>query len=159
MKIFYCISHMNYHFNVCFFSVQTDAILTVYVWCCGFLQEFFFSSCDPVSSCWMHRDKMFATQQNDLIMWKPNSILHVKTFPLQSQLLNLILPAHKMKLRLVQNQGIQHNLTVVPFPAVNRKLRFFSCFPLANNTLTSQLLEAATCFLRLQINLFLTSAF
>ena len=96
---------------------------------------------------------------NDLIMWTPNSIPHVKTFPLQSQLLNLILPAHKMKLRLVQNQGIQHNLTVVPFPAVNRKLRFFSCFPLANNTLTGRLLETAACFLRLQINLFLTSVF
>ena len=26
---FYCINYMDYHFNVCFFSVQTDALLTV----------------------------------------------------------------------------------------------------------------------------------
>ena len=25
---FYCINYMDYHFNVCFFSVQTDALLT-----------------------------------------------------------------------------------------------------------------------------------
>ena len=29
--VFYCISYMNYHFNVCLFSVQTDSFLTVYV--------------------------------------------------------------------------------------------------------------------------------
>ena len=95
---------------------------------------------------------------NDLIMWKPNSIPHVKTFFLQSQRLNLILPSHKMKLRLVQKQGIQHNSRAVSSSQQETEVSF-SCFPLANNTLTSQLLEAATCFLRLQINLFLTSAF
>ena len=29
----------------------------------GFLPVFFFSSCDPVSSCWMHCDEIYATLQ------------------------------------------------------------------------------------------------
>ena len=59
--IFYCISYMNYHFHVCFFSVRTETYSSVSVCCCGFLQAFFFSSCDPVSSCRTDRDKIFAT--------------------------------------------------------------------------------------------------
>ena len=59
--IFYCISYMNYHFHVCFFSVRKEACSSVSVCCCGFLCAFFFSPCDPVSSCRTHRDKIFAT--------------------------------------------------------------------------------------------------
>ena len=45
-NIFYCINQMDYHFNVFFFLVQTDAFLTVYIWCRGLVTEFFFQSCD-----------------------------------------------------------------------------------------------------------------
>ena len=77
-----------------------------------------------------------------------------------SQLKNFILPSHKMKLVLFKNKV--SSTRVLTFP-VNRTLRFFSCLLLANNSsltsLNGQLLEGATCFLRLQINLFLSHAY
>ena len=39
---------MGYHFNVCFFPVQTDAFLTVYIWCCGLVTGIVLSSCVSV---------------------------------------------------------------------------------------------------------------
>ena len=66
-----------------------------------FYRNFFFSSSDPVSSCWTFRDEIFATQQTT---WKWGSRI---PFPMAnhfpcSQLQNLILPSHKMKSSLVQ---------------------------------------------------------
>ena len=41
VNLFYYISYLDYHFNVCFFPVQKDRFLTVYVWCCGLVTEIF----------------------------------------------------------------------------------------------------------------------
>ena len=58
---FYCIGYIDYHIHVCFFSVRTETYSSVSICCCGFLQSFFFSSCDPVASCWAHLDTPYAT--------------------------------------------------------------------------------------------------
>ena len=95
--IFYCISYVEYHFNVCFSPVQTDAFLTVYVWCCGLVTGMF-------------------------------SFRHAIRF----------CPVERIAKRSLPHRKILDNM---------------------EHPVTSQLLEAAICFLRLQINLYLTSFF
>ena len=96
--IFYCISYVEYHFNVCFFPVQTDAFLTVYsFWCCGLVTGMF-------------------------------SFRHTIRF----------CPVERIAKRSLPHRKILDNM---------------------EHPVTSQLLEAAICFLRLQINLYLTSFF
>ena len=51
-----------------------------------------------------------------------------------SQLLNLIFPSHKNEVKSCSKIRYPAHARVVPFP-VNRTLRIFSCFLLANNTL------------------------
>ena len=101
--IFCCISYVNYHFHVCCFSVRTETYSSVFVCCCEFLQAFFFSSCDrhPVSSCWAHRGKIYATlQSNHLLMWK-QWYLPRQNISSQLPVLNLIPSPNKMTLSLV----------------------------------------------------------
>ena len=82
MSIFYSINYMDYHFNICFFPVQADAFLTMYVWCCGLITRISISSSGFFLLNVSRRDLCLIA--NDLMIWKPNSISHVKTFPLQS---------------------------------------------------------------------------
>ena len=61
---------MDYHFNVYFFSVQTDAFLTRYVWCCGLVTGIFLfiMRCGFVLLNASRRD--FYHIANDLIIWR-----------------------------------------------------------------------------------------
>ena len=67
-----------------------------------YLQEFFFSSCDPAGFVLLNASRRdFCDIANDLIIWKLNSFSMSKHFPC-SQLLNLVFPFHKMKLSIVK---------------------------------------------------------
>ena len=74
VNIFYCISYMDYHFNVCFFSVQTDAFLTVYVRCCGLVTEIFLIIMQSGLGLLNASRRGYCHIENDLIIWKLNSI-------------------------------------------------------------------------------------
>ena len=72
VNIFYCISYMHYHFNVWFFSLQTDAFLTVYVWCCGLVTVtgIFLITMQSGLVLLDASRRDFCHIANDLIMWK-----------------------------------------------------------------------------------------
>ena len=127
VNILYCISYMGYHFNVCFSSVQTDAFLTVYVWCCGL-----------VSFLWHHAIRFHGSVESIATRFLPHrkrlDNVDAEFFLPCSQLLNLIFPSHKNEVKSCSKIRYPAHARVVPFP-VNRTLRIFSCFLLANNTL------------------------
>ena len=122
MKIFYCTSYMDCHLMSAS-SPCKHAFLPLYVCCCGLVTGILLfimrSGFVLLNAPW----REFCHIANELIIWKLNSMS--KHFPC-SQLLNLIFPSHKMRYPAYAR--------VAPFP-VNRTLRVFSCFHLANNTL------------------------
>lgn len=74
-----CISYRTYHFHVCLFSARTETYLSMSVFQVLWISTVFLSF-DPVSSCWTHRDKIYATYQTTC--WSgSHSISNVKTFP------------------------------------------------------------------------------
>ena len=72
----------GYPFNICFSPVLTDSFLTMYIWCCGLVTGIFLSSSGFFLLKVSRQDLCLIA--NDLMIWKLNSIFHVKTFPLQS---------------------------------------------------------------------------
>ena len=133
---------MDHHFNVCFFSVQTDAFLTMYVWCCGTVTGIFLFSMRSgfvrLKASWWE----FYHIANDLITMEAEFHFHIKTF----LLLNLIFPCHNNEVKSCSKIRYPAHARVLPFP-LNRTLRVFSCFLLANNTL-----EPVNCLRQLPVS-------
>ena len=102
---------MDYHFNVCFFSVKTRLLLWISYRNFSFHHAIRFR---PVKGI-VTRVLPYSKRLDNL---EAEFHFHVKTFPLKS-CSKIRYPAH---------------VRVVPFP-VNRTLRVFSCSLLANNTL------------------------
>ena len=71
-NIFYCISFMDYHFDVSFSPVQTDVFLTVYVWCCGLVTGIFLFIMWSGFVLFVNVSlRILCHTANDLIIWKP----------------------------------------------------------------------------------------
>ena len=108
-----------------FFSVQTDAFLTVYVWCCGLVTGIFLiimqSGLVLLNASW--RD--FCHRAIWQKLWIPSPLLSTGKFNF---------PVSQNEVKSCLKISYPAHARVVPFP-VNRALRIFSCFLLANNTL------------------------
>ena len=66
--------------NVCFFSVQTDAFMTVYVWCCGSVTGIFLF----IMRSGFILFKASRREPKRLDNMEAECLFHGKTFPLQS---------------------------------------------------------------------------